>query len=87
MQRPMPGERYKPASANAPTPASAPGSPPLGGGPKVYGVYFHCINQYIQARPMRGGERYLATCPTCGKSVRIRVGDGGTSQRMFEASC
>lgn len=76
MNHAMPGERYKPKQPE----------PPPGGG-KVYGVYFHCIHQYVQARPMRGGTIHLATCPKCGKSVRIRVGEGGTNQRLFEASC
>lgn len=81
MNHAMPGERYKPERHK---PSGGDAKP---GGAKVYGVYFHCIHQYVQARPMRGGEILLATCPKCGKSVRIRVGEGGTSQRMFEASC
>lgn len=50
-------------------------------------VYFSCANQYVRVFRDRAGEGYTARCPTCGKSMQFRVGEGGTAQRFFELSC
>ena len=50
-------------------------------------VYFSCANQYVRVFRDRAGDGYTARCPTCGKSMKFRVRDGGTSQRFFELSC
>lgn len=60
--------------------------PPRGGRPFI-GVSFVCSNQYVRVYRNAKGEHYLARCPTCGKTVSFRVGNGGTSERFFEVSC
>lgn len=67
--------------AGKPSPA-----PPPGGRPFI-GVHFTCAGQYVRVYRDARGERYLARCPTCGRTVTFRVGTGGTSERFFEVSC
>jgi hypothetical protein len=50
-------------------------------------LYFRCSNTYGRAYRNAAGTGYLGRCPKCGKSIRFRVGPGGTGQRMFEVSC
>ena len=50
-------------------------------------VLFRCANSYLRVYRSADGKRYLARCPKCGKDVRFQVGEGGTSQRVFEVSC
>lgn len=33
------------------------------------------------------GDAYVGHCPKCYRPYRIRVGEGGTSSRMFLAYC
>lgn len=51
------------------------------------GVRFVCSNRYVRVYRDVRGERYLARCPTCGRTVPFRVGSGGMSERFFEVSC
>jgi len=51
------------------------------------GVYFKCAHRYVRVFRSPTANRYIARCPKCGKSIRFRVGPGGTSQRFFEVSC
>ena len=57
------------------------------GGRPFLRVYFSCTNQYVRVFRDRAGDGYTARCPTCGRSMKFRVGDGGTAQRFFELSC
>ncbi len=50
-------------------------------------VWFRCANAYQRVFRSVNGKGYSARCPRCGKCMRFRVGDGGTSQRSFEVSC
>ena len=60
---------------------------PSQGGRPFIGVTFVCSAQYVRVYRDARGERYLARCPSCGKTVTFRVGPGGTDQRFFEVSC
>ena len=51
------------------------------------GVYFSCSNTYTRVSRSPDVRTYLARCPKCGKSVRFRVGPGGSNARFFEVSC
>ena len=51
------------------------------------GVRFTCASAYVRVFRNVEGTAYLATCPKCGRSVRFRVGTGGTACRFFDASC
>jgi len=33
------------------------------------------------------GERYIARCTKCGKTITFKVGQGGSDQRFFDVSC
>ena len=50
-------------------------------------LYFSCANAYGRAYKQRDGTCYMGRCPKCGKTVDFPIGEGGTSQRMFEVSC
>jgi hypothetical protein len=50
-------------------------------------LWFTCSGKYTRAYRNAAGTGYLGRCPSCGKSVRFRVGEGGTSERFFEISC
>ena len=51
------------------------------------GVKFVCAGAYLRVYRNRAGTAYTANCPKCGKCIRFRVGEGGSSQRFFEVSC
>jgi hypothetical protein len=51
------------------------------------GVQFTCAGAYQRVYRSVDGERYLARCPHCSKSITFRVGEGGTNQRFFDVSC
>ena len=51
------------------------------------GVRFTCAGAYQRVyRDVHQGV-YVARCPKCAKSIRFRVGQGGTNQRFFNVSC
>jgi len=50
-------------------------------------LWFRCSGQYARAYRNADGTGYLGRCPTCAKSIRFRVGQGGTSERFFEINC
>ncbi len=51
------------------------------------GVMFTCANEYLRVSRSPDASVYRARCPKCGKSVRFRVGEGGSDARFFEVSC
>jgi len=51
------------------------------------GVRFVCAGAYQRVYRTSDGSAYLARCPRCGKSIRFRVGTGGTNRRFFDVSC
>ena len=65
-----------------PTPASTRTSP--AGRPWI-AVRWRCCSTYSRIYRHRDATAYEGRCPRCGKSVRARVGEGGTDQRFFEA--
>ena len=48
-------------------------------------VHWRCCEVYSRIYRSRDATAYAGTCPGCGKSVRIRIGDGGTDARFFQA--
>ena len=51
------------------------------------GIYFKCANVYRRIFKTEDGKAYRGLCPRCGQCLKIPVGRGGTSERVFEASC
>lgn len=49
------------------------------------GILFECCGAYARVtRPPRRLE-YVARCPKCGASVKVKVGPEGVPQRLFRA--
>ena len=81
------GDAFVPEGADA---ASIPGAirADRGSGAKpTIGVYFACANRYVRVTRNAEGDGYLARCPVCSKTMSVRVGPGGSSQRMFQVTC
>ena len=52
---------------------------------KFVGVRFHCCDLYIRIYVNKDGTAYEGRCPKCAKPVRLKIGEGGTSNRFFDA--
>lgn len=67
---------------------SASSDAPWGGSPRPFlMVTFTCANAYQRVYRSRDGTHYMARCPKCAKPMRFVVGEGGSSQRVFQVSC
>ena len=49
------------------------------------GIMFECCNVYGRIYKNNEGTYYIGKCPRCLREIRIRVGEGGVSQRFFKA--
>ncbi|MBE7712073.1 MAG: hypothetical protein E7Z92_08065 [Cyanobacteria bacterium SIG31] len=50
------------------------------------GVWFECCHVYGRLYKNKAGTMYYGRCPKCLRSVRARVGEGGTSRRFFRGA-
>ncbi|MBX3374426.1 MAG: hypothetical protein KF817_11370 [Phycisphaeraceae bacterium] len=48
-------------------------------------VWFRCCHVYARLARSADATRYEGRCPRCGAQVRARIGDHGTTRRIFEA--
>lgn len=54
--------------------------------PKAFlGIMFNCCNVYGRIYKNKSGTAYVGRCPKCMRSVKVPVGEGGTSRRFFSA--
>ncbi len=51
------------------------------------GIRFVCAGAYQRIYRNADGTKYMARCPSCGKSINFKVGEGGSNQRFFDVSC
>jgi len=49
------------------------------------GIMFNCCNIYGRIYKNKEGTAYVGHCPKCMRSIRIKVGEGGTNTRFFNA--
>jgi phage FluMu protein Com len=56
-------------------------------GRKFLGVQYATCRAYGRLYANAGGTAYVGRCPRCGHPVRVPIGEHGTNQRFFIASC
>lgn len=49
------------------------------------GIMFNCCNTYGRVYKNKEGTAYVGRCPRCMRSVKVKVGEGGTDRRFFNA--
>jgi hypothetical protein len=49
------------------------------------GIKFDCCGAYTRVYRNRQQDAYEGRCPRCGRPVRLQIGPGGTTSRMFRA--
>ncbi len=62
-----------------------PNQPAAGKRPYI-SVYFECCGVYDRIYRQPGQLFYQGRCPKCLRTLRVRVGPEGTSERIFRAS-
>lgn len=53
---------------------------------KFIGIMFECCNVYVRIYKNAQGTHYVGHCPKCLKQVKLKIGEGGVSQRFFRAN-
>jgi hypothetical protein len=54
-------------------------------GKNFISVYFECCNVYARVYKNKAGTHYAGHCPKCMRPIRLKIGPGGTDQRVFRA--
>ena len=49
------------------------------------GVKFECCGIYSRIYQNKKGTHYVGNCPKCAKQIRVKIGEGGSSNRFFTA--
>ena len=48
------------------------------------GVIFQCCNVYGRLYKNKAGTHYVGKCPRGLKSVEVKIGENGTTERFFK---
>jgi hypothetical protein len=48
-------------------------------------IFFECCGAYARVYKNKAGTHYVGWCPRCTRQVRLKIGPGGTDQRVFRA--
>jgi len=49
------------------------------------GIMFNCCNIYGRIYKNKDKTAYVGHCPKCMRPIRVKIGEGGTSTRFFNA--
>ncbi|MEE9390968.1 MAG: hypothetical protein V3W41_00510 [Planctomycetota bacterium] len=49
------------------------------------GIFFDCCQTYGRIYANAANSHYAGHCPRCLRPIRIRIGQGGSKQRLFRA--
>ncbi len=52
---------------------------------KFLGIMFKCCNVYGRIYVNKQGDAYTGRCPKCLRTIKVKIGEGGTDSRFFEA--
>ncbi len=52
---------------------------------KFLGIMFQCCSVYGRIYENKDKTAYVGRCPRCLRNVRVKIGEGGSNQRFFEA--
>jgi len=49
------------------------------------GIMFNCCNIYGRIYKNKDKTAYVGHCPKCMRPIRVKIGEGGTDTRFFNA--
>lgn len=52
---------------------------------KFLGIMFNCCGVYGRIYENKDKTAYVGRCPKCMRTVSVRIGEGGSEQRFFNA--
>lgn len=52
---------------------------------KFLGIMFKCCGVYGRIYENNDKTAYVGRCPRCMRTVKVKIGEGGTNTRFFEA--